>query len=196
MNIIVNIKEDQYSENKIQEFQEFNLGTVTSTLNNLLNSSTIYLDSNKIPLLSVIDNEVERKFLIKSLTQDFRNNTQFVTGQNLQESDLIEIGGSAGGGGGGSTSYTRPWKFVGTATYNSVLEDKDLHIRTNGTSAVNIDNDLYADADELKFSVLGQDVTFNFINGDSLDPLNTLVLEESGTASFKRMSDGQWIMMR
>lgn len=99
MNIIVNIQEGTLDENKVQEFEVFDLGQITTTLQDLLDDSTITLNDNLIPILEVtnIDDSVTR-YLIKNFTQDFRNNSQFITGQDLLKEDLIQIGGVSSGG--------------------------------------------------------------------------------------------------
>ena len=63
--------------NKVQEFQEYDLGQITTTLQDLLNNSSI-------------DNIV-KNYLIKNLTENLYNTGDYITGQDLTENDLIFI---------------------------------------------------------------------------------------------------------
>ena len=78
--------------NKVQEFQEYDLGQITTTLQDLLNKSSIIVDSNIIPILKItsIDNIV-KNYLIKDLTENLYNTGDYITGQDLTENDLIFI---------------------------------------------------------------------------------------------------------
>ena len=78
--------------NKVQEFQEYDLGQITTTLQDLLNNSSIIVDSNIIPILKItsIDNIV-KNYLIKDLTENLYNTGDYITGQDLTENDLIFI---------------------------------------------------------------------------------------------------------
>jgi len=91
MNITINIVE---SIKKVQEFKEYDLGQITTTLQDLLDNSSIIIDSNIIPILKVlsIDN-VPKSYLIKDLSESLYNTGDYITGQDLIEENLILIGG-------------------------------------------------------------------------------------------------------
>lgn len=91
MKITINIVEPI---KKVQEFQEYDLGQITTTLQDLLDNSSIIVDSNIIPILKVlsIDNIV-KKYLIKNLTENVYNTSNYITGQDLTENDLLLITG-------------------------------------------------------------------------------------------------------
>jgi hypothetical protein len=95
MKITVNIKNDLFKNKGIQEFVEFDLGQITTTLQDLLDNASITIVNDTIPVLSItnIDNSVS-KYLLKSVTQDIFNNTEFITGYELDINDLILIGGT------------------------------------------------------------------------------------------------------
>ena len=89
MNITINIV--KYTK-KVQEFQEYDLGQITTTLQDLLDNSSITIDSNIIPILKIlsIDNII-KNYLIKDLTENIYNTEDYITGQDLTENDLISF---------------------------------------------------------------------------------------------------------
>lgn len=89
MNITINITEPI---KRVQEFREYDLGQITTTLQDLLDNSSITVDSNIIPILKVlsIDN-ISKNYLIKNLTENLYNTEDYITGQDLTESDLLLI---------------------------------------------------------------------------------------------------------
>jgi len=91
MNIVINVNAPI---KRVQEFQEYNLGQITTTLQDLLDNSSIIIDSNIIPILKVlsIDN-IPKSYLIKDLSESLYNTGDYITGQDLIEENLILIGG-------------------------------------------------------------------------------------------------------
>jgi len=113
MNIIINISEPI---KKVQEFQEYDLGQITTTLQDLLDNSSITINSNIIPILKVlsIDN-ISKSYLIKDLSENLYNTSDYITGQDLTENDLILIEG------GNQSSVTEIDTSFTDVTYNAVL---------------------------------------------------------------------------
>jgi len=89
MNITINIVEPI---KKVQEFKEYDLGQITTTLQDLLDNSSIIVDSNIIPILKIlsIDN-IYSNYLIKDISENSYNTGEYITGQDLTEGDLILI---------------------------------------------------------------------------------------------------------
>ncbi len=91
MNITINITE---SIKRVQEFQEYDLGQITTTLQDLLDNSSITVDSNIIPILKILSiDDIVKKYLIKNLTENIYNTSDYITGQDLTENDLLLITG-------------------------------------------------------------------------------------------------------
>lgn len=118
MIVIVQINENVNSEKKIKEFKEFDLGEVTTTLDDLLNSKYIQIDENQIPIIKVTEDDVETRYIVNNI------NNEDATGsfQSLITSaDLIQIGG------GGSSS---------TPGLQEVLNTNPSAISTDGFSGI------------------------------------------------------------
>ena len=87
MNITINITEPI---KRVQEFQEYDLGQITTTLQDLLDNSSITIESNIIPILKVLSvDNIIKNYLIKDLTENLYNTQDYITGQDLTEDDLI-----------------------------------------------------------------------------------------------------------
>lgn len=87
MNITINITEPI---KRVQEFREYDLGQITTTLQDLLDNSSITIESNIIPILKVLSvDNIIKNYLIKDLTENLYNTQDYITGQDLTEDDLI-----------------------------------------------------------------------------------------------------------
>jgi len=131
MNITINITEPT---KKVQEFQEYDLGQITTTLQELLNSSSITVDSNIIPILKVlsIDN-ISSSYLIKDISESLYNTSDYITGQDLTEEDLILIsGGNQNSETEINTAFTNKiYSAIMNVAFDEVNPNFEIHLTGN-----------------------------------------------------------------
>jgi len=135
MQVTVNITD---SIKRVQEFKEYDLGQITTTLQDLLDNSSTIIDSNTIPILKVlsIDNIV-KNYLIKDLTESSNNISDYITGQDLTEDDLIfivsedQIEQLVEGSGGGSSVNTVFQEVTYSSTISHIFDSDNPNIFIN-----------------------------------------------------------------
>lgn len=142
MKITIDITE---SVKRVQEFQEYDLGQITTTLQDLLDNSSIVIDSNVIPILKVltIDNII-KTYLIRNLSETLYNTSDYITGQDLTEDDLIfivsqeqidQLSQTGGGGGYGHSVDTafinKPYTSVMSIIYDNTNPNFEVHLTGN-----------------------------------------------------------------
>lgn len=96
----ININLDPRKIGELNRIKIYNLGTVTSTLQDLLDSAEITIEDNLLPVLLIDD----KRYLIPDLQINYKNLAKRNV-INILETDLIEIGGSSGGESGSGLPY-------------------------------------------------------------------------------------------
>ena len=131
MNITINISEPI---KKVQEFQEYDLGQITTTLQDLLDNSSIIVDSNTIPILKVLSiDDIVKKYLIKDLSENSYNTGDYITGQDLVEEDLLLISGDDQNSGTSiNTAFVnKVYSAIMDITYDSENPNFDVNLTGN-----------------------------------------------------------------
>ncbi len=84
----------------IPKYQIYDIGTVTTTLQALLDVTSIIVYSDITPILKItlLDASI-KQFLFKNLTIPFDTNIDYITGNDFTVNDLVDISEGTGGGG-------------------------------------------------------------------------------------------------
>lgn len=147
MNIIVN---KNSNTNKV-ETKVFELGQITTTLQDLLDDSRIIVTENQIIILSIVDvDDVVHKYL---LPIDYKGTGIYGLGKDITEDDLIELGGDVNS----------------TLEYNALLT-QELVLLSSGSL---IEGNQY----QIVNYVAGDD----FINVGASDNDSTIIFTATGT---------------
>ncbi len=132
----INFKLDERKISKSSRSKIYDLGQVTTTVQNLLDNSEITITDNLIPIIKItsIDDEVSH-YLLPDLNYEWGN----ISGRNTYSftvNDLIALGGESGGGesgGGVNNPTTVP---LSEATLNSTYPDAGTNFVVWCTAAI------------------------------------------------------------
>jgi len=132
----INFNLDERKISKESRNKIYDLGQISTTLQDLLNNSEITITDNLIPIISVTNtDDIISYYLLPDLKYDYSNISRRNT-LNILETDLIPLSGSSSSGGSGTTPTLQ--EVLDTGNISSTGFNINLSPTDNTTSVSNI----------------------------------------------------------